>query len=187
MHFVFFDRDLGVCIELAIVIARIAAKPRQLLLCRRDQFRRVCRRRRRSSAFVELAGDLIERGNYLRTKALAGKLLRQSLQIITHGRIVASRLEIIEPRLVAVASQLIAGGLVLNLLLFGFGGFLRGALLFFGSQCRFARLFRAARFLGALARFLGAPLRSFTFGACLFLSFACRAFQDVQAVLRVQR
>ena len=41
-------------------------------------------------------------------------------------------------------------------------------------------LFRASSFVGAL-------LRSFTLGTCLFLSFACRTFQDVQAVFRIQR
>ena len=36
-HLIFFDRGLGGCIELAVAIAGITAKPRQLLLCRCDE------------------------------------------------------------------------------------------------------------------------------------------------------
>ncbi len=89
-------------------------------------------------------------------------------------------------------------GCLFLLLLFGFGELL-SATFIFGLQFGNARgLFRTLFFLGTLlsgdasglfrtAFFVGALLRSFTLGTCLFLSFACRTFQEVQAVFRIQR
>ena len=82
---------------------------------------------RRNRALVEFAVHLIKRGNHLRTKAIAGQLLRQTLQVIAHGRAVARRLQFVK-----AVSFVLAGEH--DLLLFGFGELLGAAVDF--SLCR---------------------------------------------------